>query len=222
MSIYASNESKPRELVPSGNHVARCYLQIELGNVEEEFKGVKKIVPKVIIGWELPFVKKDYGDGKGPTSLTFTKEYTLFMNAKATLRKDLESWRGKAYTEEQAKKVDITRLLGQPCFLNIIHQPKQSDPSVMRDKVASITPMPKEFTAPDPIRPQFVLSFDKFDPKVFDSLPDFIKDKIRGSKEYKAMTAPPPPVLPATQDNTNQSPTFDKGLGYDPMEDLPF
>ena len=50
--------------------------------------------------------------------------------------------------------------------------------------------MPKGMECPKAINPVFVLSYDAFDEEKFTSLPDFIKDKIKSSDEYKAMIEP--------------------------------
>ena len=49
----------------------------------------------------------------------------------------------------------------------------------------------KGMVCPPAINPVFVLSFDEWDVQKFESLPDFIKDKIKTSDEYKAMYATP-------------------------------
>jgi hypothetical protein len=40
---------------------------------------------------------------------------------------------------------------------------------------------------PDQINPTFVLSYDDFDFDKFETLPDFIKDKMKGSLEFAAL-----------------------------------
>jgi hypothetical protein len=54
MAINATNEGKPRELIPAGNYVARCYQMIHIGSVTENIMGEEKQLNKVRIGWELP------------------------------------------------------------------------------------------------------------------------------------------------------------------------
>jgi hypothetical protein len=45
-----------------------------------------------------------------------SKEFTLSMHEKSTLRQFLESWRGKAFTEKEALSFDVTALIGKPCL----------------------------------------------------------------------------------------------------------
>jgi hypothetical protein len=49
------------------------------------------------------------------------KRYTLSLNEKATLRKDLESWRGKAFTQDELEGFDVEKLIGANALLNIVH-----------------------------------------------------------------------------------------------------
>jgi hypothetical protein len=190
MAIIAKNNSKPKELIPAGNYIARCYQMIELGTAEELYMGKPKVTTKIRIGWELPTELKVFKEEKGPQPLVISKGYTLGMGEKYNLRKDLESWRGKGFTKEEANAFDVTKLLGVPCMLNIIHQPSEEDPTILKERISSITPLPNGFECPSPINPKFVLSFDDFDELKLEELPDFIKERVRKSNEYKNLQSP--------------------------------
>lgn len=208
MSIVAKNSGFVRELVPAGNYIARCYKMIEIGTVSEAFKGETKVLHKVRIGWELPTETKVFDQAKGPQPLVIDQEYTLSMSEKANLRKMLESWRGKAFTEKEAEAFDITKLLGAPCMLNIIH--KQSQAGNNYEQIAGVTAIPKGVTVPPQVNKNFVLSYDAFNKELFDSLPDFIKTKMQSSVEYAAMMNPHAKTFPEASDIT------------EPIDDLPF
>lgn len=184
MAIVATNDSKARELIPAGNYIARCYQMIEIGTVSELFQGKPLVLKKVRIGWELPEETRVFSEDKGEQPLVISKEYTLSMNEKSNLRKDLKSWRGKDFTEDEARAFDITRLLGVPCMLNIIHKSSQSDPTKVYEQISGITPLPKGFKCKEQVNKTIVLSYDNFDFDLFNSLPDFIKEKMKGSLEF--------------------------------------
>ncbi len=190
MAINATNNGTKRELIPAGNYIARCYQMIEIGTVTELIQGQAKQLTKVRIGWELPTELRVFDEAKGEQPLVISKEYTLSMNEKSNLRKMLASWRGKDFTEDEAKCFDITALVGIPCMLNIIHKPKKTDPSSIFEEIGSISAMPKGMRPPEPVLKNFVLSYDNFNEEKFDSLPDFIKQKIVSSLEYTAMKTP--------------------------------
>ena len=166
MAINATNNGTKRELIPAGNYIARCYQMIEIGTVNEIIQGTAKQLTKVRIGWELPTELRVFDETKGEQPLIISKEYTLSLNEKSNLRKMLASWRGKDFTEAEAKCFDITVLVGIPCMLNIIHKPKKTDPSQIYEEIGSISAMPKA-AAPAP-RNRIFCSLKGFPEKRFD------------------------------------------------------
>lgn len=190
MAIVAKNTSTPRELTEAGNHVGYCIKMIEIGTTLENVMGTEKHLHKVNLTFELPLVTKVFDEAKGAQPLVVSKEFTLSMGEKANLRKMLESWRGSPFTEEQAKNFDITVLLGKPCMINLTHKASKKDPSIKYDEISAITPVPKGMTYPAQVNPSQELSYDKWDEKLFESLPDFIKGKMITTPEYKAMRNP--------------------------------
>jgi hypothetical protein len=194
--------------VEPGTYVARCYSMIEIGTIEVEFKGEKKKQHKVSITWELPTETAVFNEDKGPEPFVVSKKYTLSMHEKSNLRKDLESWRGKGYTDKEAERVDITKLIGQPCLLSVIQSPRPDDPSKTYTAISSITKMMKGQECPDQINPTRVLAYDEFNWEVFDSLSDYMKDQIRSSEEFKNMQEP-------TQIRTEET-------GNEELSNLPF
>lgn len=190
MSIIATASGQTRELIPAGNYVARCYKMIQVGTTTEVINGESKQLHKVRIGWEFPNDTKVFNEEKGPQPIVFDEEYTLSLSDKSNLRKMLASWRGKDFTPEEAKSFDITKLIGVPCMVNIIHVQSKRDASKIYSKIGSVSSTPKGITIPAQINPTFVLSYDAFDFDKFNSLPDFIKDKMKTSAEFKALTQP--------------------------------
>lgn len=211
MAINATSNGTKRELIPAGNYIARCYEMIEIGTVNEVIMGTAKQLHKVRITWELPTELRVFNEEKGEQPLVISKEYTLSMHEKSNLRKMLASWRGKDFTEEEAKSFDITVLVGIPCMLNIIHKPKKTDPSSIFEEIGSISAMPKGMRPPAPINKNFVLSYDNFSEEKFAGLPDFIKNKMVGSLEYAALKTPNSKQMNQAED-----------LNSDTDNDLPF
>lgn len=189
MAILATNTGQQRELIEAGNYVARCYEMIHIGTIEEIIAGEKKILNKVRIGWELPTELKVFKEENGEQPLVISKEYTLSMHEKANLRKTLASWRGKDFSDDEAKSFDITKLIGATCMLNVIHKPSK-DGAKTYQEIGSISPMPRGVSAPAALNKPRILQYDDFSWSLFDSLPDFIKIKIKGSLEFAAMQQP--------------------------------
>lgn len=189
--IYATNSGNGTSFTPvdAGSHVARCYSMIHIGHVTENYMGEEKVMNKVRLTWELPNERKEFKPGEGEKPFSVSKEYTLSMHEKATLRKDLEGWRGKSFTDLEAKKFDITNLLGKPCLISVIH--KTSKEGRLYAQISSISKMGKGMTCPDQFNDTFELNYeDKWDPEVFETLPDYLKAKMKGSQEYQKIINP--------------------------------
>ena len=124
-----------KELMPTGTQQAVCVFVEDIGTHEGEYQGKQYSARKIIICWELrEKMKLEENAGK---PFMVSKWYTLSLNSKATLRKDLESWRGKAFTPDELKGFDVEKLKGVNCLLNIISGEK-ADGTETR-KIASIS-----------------------------------------------------------------------------------
>ena len=184
--IATSTPTRQREFLTEGVHLARCYQMIHIGTNEENIQGTTKTLNKCRIGWEFPNDLHVFNEDQGEQPIVLSKEYTLSMHEKSTLRKDLKSWRGKDFTEDEARAFDVTKLIGVPCMINIVHK-KSKDGTKTFEEVASISPLMKGQEMPDPINEPHVLDYDNFDENLFKSLPEFIQDKIKTSSEYITM-----------------------------------
>jgi len=202
--ITATNKST-KELIPAGNYLARCYSMVHLGTTHEFIMGQEKILDKVRITWELPTELRTFNEEKGEQPMAISKEYTLSMHEKSNLRKDLESWRGKGFSEDESNSFDISTLLGVPCMLSVIH--KTSKASGMEyATISGIATLPKGQICPEQINKTFEFNFeDMFDVDILENMPDFIKEKIKKSAEYKQK------INPENVEDNN-----------DPTNDLPF
>lgn len=186
MAIPATaKNSTPRELIPAGNYVARCYKMVHIGTVNEEFQGKPIVKNLVRFSWELPTELRVYKEENGEQPCSIDKEYTLSLADKANLRRDLKSWRGKDFTPIESENFDVIKLLGVACMLNIVHIPSKKDPTKVYENIASISPLPKGFECPKQINETFVFEHENYDQGKFDLLPQFITDKIKLSNEYK-------------------------------------
>ncbi len=131
MPLIAKLNSGEYEPTPPGLQHAVCAFVEDCGY--EEFKG--KMHHKVVVLWELKEVMKD---GR---PFMISKTYTLSLSEKSNLRKDLESWRGRAFTEEELKGFDLEKLKGANCTLNILAYKKPDGNS--GTKVAGVMPAQK-------------------------------------------------------------------------------
>jgi len=117
MSLTVSSGESDYEVVPAGQHLAVCYRLIDAGTREEQYKdNPPKKRHVLFVYWELPEVKM--GDGR---PFTISKKYTLTLNENGTLFKDLKTWRGKSFTQEELKGFDLLNILGVSAQLEVEH-----------------------------------------------------------------------------------------------------
>ena len=207
MGIYAKdNGGKDYEPMEAGNYAAICYMMVEIGHVPNPFHRPdsptsNEVRHECYIRWEFPGETKVFKPENGPEPFSIGKTFTLSLHEKAGLRKTLESWRGKPFTEDEAKRFDITQLLGKTCLINVVHKTRESGKTYA--EVSSISPIPKGMEKPVPSNKPILLSYEDWNENVYNSLPEWLRNRIAESEEYKALGVP-------------------KGIGQEPDDDLPF
>lgn len=180
--------------VPVGNHPARCYGVISLGT---QPGGQFPDAFKVLVMWEIPGETIERDGKRQPMSIN--REYTLSLSEKANLRKDLESWRGRPFTELELNGFEVKNVIDAPCLLNIIHKPRAKD-GKMQAKVASVSPLPKGLAVPPLANPKLTYEVEDGRSEAFNRLPEWVRKKIEGCEEW---------IAPAHVDQA--PPTTDEG-----------
>jgi hypothetical protein len=132
MPIIAKSSGGSFEPIPTGIQQAVCYAVYDIGNQKGSYQGKSIIRHQVIICWELDCTMHD---GK---PFGVNKFYTNSLHEKASLRKDLESWRGKKFTAEELEGFDLEKLIGANCTMNIIDYEKKD--SSIGQKFGAIMP----------------------------------------------------------------------------------
>jgi len=176
--------------VPPGVHIGRCFRLVDLGTQEETYEGETKLMRKLCIYWEL------HGEAEDGTPLmldsgepmTIWKEFTASLGKKANLRATLEAWRGKPFTDDEAKGFDVSKLIGAYCMLNVTH--KQSQAGKTYAAISSITPLPAAMRAhkPAPVLDNLVFDLDDFNAIAFETFHEKLKEHINNSIERKGGT----------------------------------
>ena len=180
---------------PAGTHVATCYRLVDLGTQVTEFQGESKKQHKIMLSWELPDELMENGQ---PFSIH--QRYTLSMHEKATLRKHLEAWRGRAFNDDEAGKFDISSILGKACFLSIIHATKGDRTYA---NISGVSKLAKGTPAPAPINPRTFFSLAEPDWTLYGLLSQGLQAVIAKSPEYAEARRGP------TSDATDNTPADD-------------
>ena len=198
VTVTHTSDSK-YEPHPDGQYADVCVDVIDLGERVEAFPGTpEKLAPKVA----LVFYTGETNSAGQP--IYPTAELSRFFSEKATLRKHLESWRGRAYTEaELTAGIKLHKLVGVGCLLNIVH--KQSAKGRTYANILNITPLPKGMQPPAV-------------PQDYERAPfwqDRITDYLAGAQAFRArINAPAKPdhTDPLTQDALADSLPFNAGV----------
>lgn len=147
-SVVAKNEDKPFPIHPAGQFAARCVDVIDLGEAVSDYAGQPPyLAQKVALAFWTGKVDENPEVKQVPVNVVM--EFTLSMGKKSNMRAFLESWRGKSYTDEEAKQgVPVDRLYGAPALISVEH--KQSGKGRMYARIKSIAPLPKQMASAVP------------------------------------------------------------------------
>jgi hypothetical protein len=136
MSIIAKNDGGSYRVHPEGQFPAVCCDVVDLGMVRVEFGGKTKQQHKIRVVFQT-----DERDPDTRKRLETSQRFTLSMHEKANLRKFLESWRARAYTEDEAKAgVDVELMVCQHALLQVTHTTKNGK---TYDNLTSVMRLPK-------------------------------------------------------------------------------
>jgi hypothetical protein len=180
--LATGNTETKREIVPSGTHIARCYSMIHIGTVEWEWQGETKYSNKIRVTFELPHEMRDFSGEQKP--MVISKEYTLSLHEKSNLRRDLEGWRGKSFTNKELAHFDTTNLISKECNISIIHKTSKSGNEFAQ--IGSISGITKGTECPKQFNDSFIFNYeDNFNEEWLELQPEWIKDQIKNTDEYK-------------------------------------
>lgn len=168
---------------PAGTHIARCIRLIHIGTTMGEYMGQPQEQNKIRLSFELPEEKKVWKEGEEAKPFVTDQEYTLSMGEKANLRKLVEGMIGTTLHDGEANSFDLNQIVGMPCLITIKH--KTSKAGNVRAEIAHASPLMKSQVCPPAFNPTVILTYEDWNQAVFDKLPDFLKEKMASSNEYK-------------------------------------
>lgn len=171
MLVLKDNGGGPT--LEAGSYLSTCVQVVEMGTLTETFQGQDpKEVQKIALVFELD--GEATSEGKQYTRFV---EYTASLGSKAKIRKHLEAWRGKAFTEEELQGFTLDKLLGQPALVTLNE----------KGYIAAVAKPMKGQKAAHPVTtPIAYLSLDpkEFNKEDYATLPEFMQNKIATSPEW--------------------------------------
>jgi hypothetical protein len=184
MSLTVSQgNSLEFETVPEGTYIGRCYKIVDLGTQTSEWAGEKKQQKKVMVSWELLDPEVKMQDGR---PFAVHQRYTASLGEKANLRKDLEAWRGKKFTDVELEGFELKNVLGAYCMIQVVHTEKNGS------TYANVNAIMSTKEKPNPVNEDVIFDIDSPDLAVFDSLSERMKELIQATPEWQSRTSAGP------------------------------
>lgn len=196
----AESTFKPHK---TGQFAGQCVDTVALGDKVQDYPGTS---PYLAPTCALVFRTGERNEETGEY-IDIYKEYTVSMGPRANLRKDLEQWRGKAYTQDQIDEgVPLDKLTGNHALLTISH--RQSGKGKTYANITAMVGIPQQMKA------------------MVTTYTDYVRDEYweKRKKEYAlAAEAFREANAPKTKTNTGAVDFDDfSGASDDDDDDLPF
>jgi len=167
--------------VEPGVYMAVCIGIVDLGEqYSEKFKSYSN---KVKFVWALPGELMTI-DGK-EEERQLSKEFTVSVSKKGSLRGFLESWNGRSYSDEEFGELDVFEQLGKACQLQVVlNETKEYS------NVANLMPIPRGMPAPQSKTAMYIWDMEKWDDDLFLKLPEWTREQIMKSSQYQKEHVP--------------------------------
>lgn len=179
MSMIASdNGGSSIPKLEGGVYTAISSTIVDLGlQKNEKFDKTQR---KFVMIWTILNETIEVNGEQLPRQLS--KEYSFSLHEKSTLRKDLQAWRGKAFTEEELRGFNILNVLNVPCQLQVLLEEKNGK---SYNNIASIMALPKG-TEVDRLDNTYYFDIETTDSwKNWTKIPQWIQDRIKKAINYK-------------------------------------
>jgi len=174
MKFKASGGGEDFKRCPAGSHIAVCNMVADVG-LQPGSRMYPNPKHKIYVRFEVPAERVEYEkDGKkieGP--ITIGSYYTASMSEKATLRKHLEGWRSRKFTDAEAEDFDVSTILGKACMLSVVET--ESDGKTYSN-IANIGAVPKGLPAMQ--AENGLLYYAPDNQAQYSNLPEWLQKKI--------------------------------------------
>ena len=180
--MKVKDRAKPKTPpVEPGVYMAICIGCVDLGEqYNETFKNHSN---KCLYIFELIGETIEVDGEMKPRQLS--KEFAISSSSKSNLRKFIESWNGKSYTDDDFMELDLFDQIGKSCQINVVLNETKEYANI-----DNLMPLPRGVpaftTETAPVR----WDMSAWDDEVFKTLPEWIQDKIKKSTEYATDHAP--------------------------------
>ena len=178
MSLIAKDSGNVQiEKLEAGAYTAISSMLIDLGMQNNEKFG--KTQRKFKLFWNILGETVTIGDEELPR--TISKEYSLSLGEKSNLRKDLQAWRARPFSEEELKGFKLTNILNKGCQLQIIINEKNGK---TYNDIAGIMSLPKGTTI-QPLEETVVFDLEEQETWInWGKIPAWVQEQIKKAENY--------------------------------------
>ena len=203
LTVKQTGDGEDFPKLQPGKYEGTCFRIVDLGTRDKEFKGEKTKKKELRLEFEITKAidpadnEINMEDGR---PFGVSKTYTASLFEAANLRKDLENWRDKTFTQEELDGFDVSKLIGMTARIEIGH----TAPDPARGFAGGNAKILK-LSRPDggvqkvaTVNPQVIFDLDDYCDEfngnmgdkskamvdVFDQLPKYIQLEIVNSYEY--------------------------------------
>lgn len=131
------------ERCPEGSHQAVLCEIVDLGIVEQEFKGEKTKAHKCLFVYQVAPRDENGAELRDSHGQRFevSKRLTVSMHEKATMFAWIETWRGRKFTDNERVELevngfDLEKLLKVNCLLQVMHNPSADGTKIYANATA--------------------------------------------------------------------------------------
>ena len=210
--MLVAQTSGDYELAPVGVYRAVCTRLLNLG-IQETNYGDKH---QIHLAFE---IDENMDDGR---PFLMMQNYTVSLNPKSRLRKDLEAWRGRAFTAEELGGFDLKTVLGKPLQISVVHSEDGKYANI-----GAMMPLGRGQQALAASGDLLYINSLPEDNASFELLSERMKDRVQSGLDRMKQSMPPMsvhpdpmPTAPVTKDNFQAPPP--PPINDDLDDEIPF
>lgn len=191
--------------VEPGTYFAVCIGAVDLGEQETTYNNKTRYANQLQIIFELPSELIEIDGEEQPRQLS--RRFAVSLSTKSNLRKFIETWYGKKFTDDAIREFDTRELLGKPAMLSVVLSEDGNYANI-----ASAAALPKGMEAPKAKSELIDFDVEEWDDEAFQKLPEWLQELIKKSTQYKSNHLPEDEVsVEAAEQAASQAAEADEG-----------
>lgn len=176
--LIAKENTERIPILAEGMYDAVCTMLIDMGVQNNTRFGTSS--RKVRIVWDIIGQTIKINDKEMPRQIS--KEFTNSLSDKSNLRKALQSWRGKSFTQQELKGFDLRRILGAGAVIQVMHKTGENGEYAY---IETIIPYTKGKNSLPKVAPVY-FDLDEVETyPAFTKLPRYIQEEISKSEDFE-------------------------------------